>query len=60
MDRRAAVAAATALALTGVMPAVSAGLLPEPGLDRPAWYLLVALCVGYWVAAVRWARGGGE
>jgi hypothetical protein len=57
MNRRAAAVVATAVALVGVMPAVSAGLLPEPGLDRPAWYLLVALCVGYWVVAVRWARG---
>jgi hypothetical protein len=60
MDRRAVVVVAMALALTGVMAAVSAGRLPEPGLDRPSWYLLVALCVGYWVAVTRWARDDRE
>jgi hypothetical protein len=57
MNRWAAAVVALTAALAGVMAAVSAGLLSEPGLDRPAWYLLVALCVGYWVVAVRWARG---
>jgi hypothetical protein len=38
------------------MWAVSAGLVPDPGLDEPVWYALVAFAVAYWVAFVAWTR----
>ncbi len=50
-----AVVAGTVAAMVGV----SAGAVPEPGLDRPVWYGLGALVVGYWAAFVRLARGRG-
>jgi hypothetical protein len=51
-----AVVAGTVAAMVGV----SAGAVPEPGLDRPVWYGLGALVVGYWAAFVRLARGRGR
>jgi hypothetical protein len=53
-----AVGAVVAGALAA-MVGVSAGAVPEPGLDRPVWYGLGALVVGYWAAFVRLARGRG-
>jgi hypothetical protein len=54
-----AVALATVAAFAG-MAAVSAGLVPDPGFDEPAWYLLVAASIGYWLAVVRLTRSDGD
>lgn len=45
-----------ALGLLAATIGVAAGAIPEPAADEPVWYALVALVVGYWAAAVRWAR----
>jgi hypothetical protein len=58
MDRRAATAFAglAAAGAVGGMWAVSTGRIPDPAVDEPVWYVLVAFGVGYWLAVVAWAR----
>jgi hypothetical protein len=51
---------ATVAGTLAAMVGVSAGAVPEPGFDRPVWYGLVALVVGYWAAFVRMCRGRGR
>lgn len=59
-DRLAAAVALAAVAAFAGMAAVSAGLVPDPALDEPVWYLLVVASVGYWLVLVRLTRSDGD
>lgn len=59
MTRR-TVSVGVAAVLAGVgMAAVETGLVGQPALDDPVWFLIGGLVVGYWAVVVRWTRTRG-